>query len=110
MRSLEHGVAWGIGREIVHNRLGYHRHWWGGVSGGAGGHTLNFGFRPILFSNSCESFSNRTHGAHPVARAEPTRPSCSLRRESTSLLERFAGRLNSICKVMRRGVCRSWST
>jgi hypothetical protein len=26
MRSLEHGVAWGIGREIVHNLLGYHRH------------------------------------------------------------------------------------
>ena len=24
MRSLEHGVAWGIGREIVHNLLGYH--------------------------------------------------------------------------------------
>ena len=27
MRSLEHGVARGIGREIVHNLLGYHRHW-----------------------------------------------------------------------------------
>jgi hypothetical protein len=27
MRSLEHGAAWGIGREIVHNLLRYHRHW-----------------------------------------------------------------------------------